>query len=357
MSNDSDADYVNSDCSIPIPAKRSEVARNTLVEIIGIFAPALVEYVEDFLDDYLPVRYGTQEEDERVMPIIISDDEDEVQVVTKPVERPQIERDDEVYPRKRTRLAPDDSSRRASASSSRITRASHTKTVAPSATLTTPDTDPDPTINADSATQDPPNNHAPTTEEITSTKPKTQKSKTRAKKTTEPPSDTALDPARVDSASGVISDLVAQFLAKEKGLHGLKDSYVASLDQLLEKQMSCWGAQKAVVEAQKDAFIAQKEAAEAQKEAADASKAAEEVRLKTLTYAKENKIPLQPATSAPKPVDHRPVMQPMQPPQPMVQYGFPHNVPMQYQYSVAPDTNQYAYQQAPNMSVSAPPPA
>ncbi|KAK0453741.1 hypothetical protein EV421DRAFT_707251 [Armillaria borealis] len=228
------------------------------------------------------------------MPIIISDDEDEVQVVTKPVERPQIERDDEVYPRKRTRLAPDDSSRRASASSSRITRASHTKTVAPSATLTTPDTDPDPTINADSATQDPPNNSAvadaPTTEEVTSTKPKTQKSKTRAKKTTEPPSDTALDPARVDSASGVISDLVAQFLAKEKGLHDLKDSYVASLDQLLEKQKSCWSAQKAVVEAQKDAFIAQKEAAEAQKEAADASKAVEEARLKTLTYAKENKI-------------------------------------------------------------------
>ncbi|PBL01686.1 hypothetical protein ARMGADRAFT_1005218 [Armillaria gallica] len=49
---------------IPIPAKRSEVARNTLVEIMGIFAPALVEYVEDFLDDYLPVHYGTQEEND-----------------------------------------------------------------------------------------------------------------------------------------------------------------------------------------------------------------------------------------------------------------------------------------------------
>ncbi|PBL03265.1 hypothetical protein ARMGADRAFT_9484 [Armillaria gallica] len=185
----------------------------------------------------------------------------------------------------------------------------------------------------------------------------TKARKTRAKKTTEPPVDTALDPARVHSASGVVSDLVAQFLAKQKGLHDLKDSYVASLDQLLEKQKSCWGAQKAVVEAQKDAFIAQKEAADAQKEAADASKAAEEAKLKTLTYAKENKIPLQPVTSTPKPVDHRPIMQPMQPPQPMVQYGFPQNVPMQYQYSVAPDTNQYAYQQAPNMSISAPPPA
>ncbi len=118
----------------------------------------------------------------------------------------------------------------------------------------------------------------------------TKTRKTRAKKPTEPPADTALDPARVNSASGVVSDLVAKFLAKEKGLHELKDSYVASLDQLLEKQKSCWGAQKAVVEAQKDAFIAQKEAADAQKEAADASKAAEEAKLKTLTYAKENKI-------------------------------------------------------------------
>ncbi|KAK0491351.1 hypothetical protein IW261DRAFT_1602057 [Armillaria novae-zelandiae] len=49
---------------ISIPAKRSEAARNALVEIVGIFAPALVDYVEDFLDDYLPVHYGTQQEEE-----------------------------------------------------------------------------------------------------------------------------------------------------------------------------------------------------------------------------------------------------------------------------------------------------
>ncbi|PBK74588.1 hypothetical protein ARMSODRAFT_1013595, partial [Armillaria solidipes] len=218
-------------------------------------------------------------------------------------------------------------------------------------------------ITADSAPLDPPNNLAvvavPTTAEVNVTKPKARKP--RAKKpATEETVDAAL-PSRTESASGLVTDLVEKFLKKETDLSGLRGKDAAALGQLLDKQHNTFVAQKAVFEAQKAVFEAQKAASEAWKEAEDA-------KLKTMTYAKENDIPIQYSGPPTMPVETRTVMQPVQPvqspqppqpmqlPQPMMQYPptYPPQFPMQYQaYAPAPAPSMSSHPQY--HSVSAPP--
>ncbi|PBK74586.1 hypothetical protein ARMSODRAFT_1055127 [Armillaria solidipes] len=49
---------------IPIPARRYEVGQNALREILAVFAPETLEYVQDFLDECAPVRFGTPNEED-----------------------------------------------------------------------------------------------------------------------------------------------------------------------------------------------------------------------------------------------------------------------------------------------------
>lgn len=48
---------------IPIPARRYEAGQIALREILTVFAPETLEYVQDFLDEFAPVRFGTPDED------------------------------------------------------------------------------------------------------------------------------------------------------------------------------------------------------------------------------------------------------------------------------------------------------
>lgn len=47
---------------IPIPARRYEAGQIALREILTVFAPETLEYVQDFLDEFAPVRFGTPDE-------------------------------------------------------------------------------------------------------------------------------------------------------------------------------------------------------------------------------------------------------------------------------------------------------